>query len=156
MTAHRAVATGDRRRHACRHRCLIGILRYAVALQFDGNSATELVLPVLKSTEVGRRLQSRSWFCTRIQSRVSHAKDCCHHRFGPLVPKIAMILYDTGSTLTSQYGTSTSFTRFMCQSSSVPFGPSRVNTSPVKLCLRFVSKAGNPWDEIVFGSFSVT
>src|ERR1051325_717482 len=51
---------------------------------------------------------------------------------------------EMGSTFTFQYGTSTSPTRLICQRSSLPSAPSRVKTSPERLCSRLVSRAGWP------------
>jgi hypothetical protein len=53
-----------------------------------------LVLAVLKPPEIGRLVQSRSRLRVRIEFRISNAKNCRHHGFGPFVPKISMVLYD--------------------------------------------------------------
>jgi hypothetical protein len=55
------------------------------------------VLP--ESLHVGRSLQSGARFGVVIKDRIGHAKDRGHHRFGAVVPKIAMIFDDAGIDL---------------------------------------------------------
>jgi hypothetical protein len=50
----------------------------------------------MKPVEIGRVLEIRTRFDPRVQPRVGHAKNRCHHRFRSFIPKVAVILDNAG------------------------------------------------------------